>query len=50
MIQILSGRPRDFVAGSVAAGPHALKLASLRTYERSTGSKSKTPSPTPTLN
>ena len=45
MIQIHSGetsRPRDFVACSVAARPHALKLASLnfRTYERSTCSKS----------
>ena len=45
MIQIHSGetsRTRDFVARSVAARPHALKLASLnfRTYERSTCSKS----------
>ena len=45
MIQIHSGetsRPPDLIASSVAAPPHALKLASLtlRTYEKSTCSKS----------
>ena len=46
VIQIRSGetsRPLDSVARSIAARPHALKLASLtfRTYERSTCCKSR---------